>query len=970
MRRILALSVFVLFFIMLSSATALAGKNAGGALIVHTDDNVWYTHTGQYCGAQFSDPGTCENAVTRTDKDENTPAVIWLLAAFPDTANPAVSVVYFGIEHNLGEGSIVNHGYCGPAGSLEIPDAGWPDTGLGNSLAFGSPVQGDILFPFYWLAVYGTTGSYLGTAENPTGGYAAFVDNSDPPVEDQITRFGTVRWHAEGPNVCPGGDGGAGDQGGIDTPGELDGDGDREWERDCILVQLREDLPLPPREPARLLGVASFDTLSRAAGILSLRRVISLPDDLCGRYPISSHIIKLQFQSDSDEEDLAAQYAQLPEVVSAHPNYAFPVTFYDEWTNKQGYLGGSVVSCLDYDQPSWSCCPTCDIGVDEAWATLTRGNPNVKVAFVDSGADMQHPDLFNAYAFNPGEDVNGNDIPDLCPTEETGGGDINGVDDDQNGVIDDVMLGYAIVGDGLGQYHREWVHWHNMRSDDHGTKVAGLLGAVTGNNEGIASVAGGAHPIPGVRLIQFSIRTDMLSAAAEIEMFAYAAASGARVFSTSAALQTWGNVPAVVRELSSSMTFVAAVGNNGQEGFENGFAALPEVIAAGGYDCRTGGRWVVKGSKWVNGWKGSDYGPGLSVMGPTNDDHDYGYGNGYTRMVMASPLSVTPEEPQQPPAYDCVNNWSDAKACFGGTSAAAPIVSSIAALVWSYLYDHYEMPPFYPVRTILERTAEDIQCDSTLVSSGCDCSNPQPHCAVDLLGWDMYSGFGRIDAGRALTLPVAILQPLSLPHPGGAFRGETIHLSWGAMDINTENGDLVGDGAHFELDCLIPERPDNLWFTIDHAIDPATRSYDWVLPNDLPAGLVRRIRLTIADSGIPSNVNLEYSAERFWVGDPITSVDSTELGGAGIALWIAPNPTSGGVRIVYQLGTAAEARLSVFDVGGRRVKSLAHPRGVKGPFSSDWSGDDEHGRRVESGIYFIRLESGSETRIARLVRLN
>jgi len=185
---------------------AQAGKNAGGALIVHTNDEVTFTTTGDYCGVDFDDPGTCENALTRTDKDENTSAVIWFLAAFPDTANPAVTVIYFGIDHNLpqGQGYIPNWGYCGPAGSLEVPDGGWPDDpSAGNSLAFGSPVTGDTLFPFYWFAAYGFEGAYLGTAINPTGVYAAFVDDSVPGVQDGVTKFGTVRWYAVGANECP-----------------------------------------------------------------------------------------------------------------------------------------------------------------------------------------------------------------------------------------------------------------------------------------------------------------------------------------------------------------------------------------------------------------------------------------------------------------------------------------------------------------------------------------------------------------------------------------------------------------------------------------------------------------------------------------------------------------------------------------------------------------------------------------------
>ena len=72
-------------------------------------------------------------------------------------------------------------------------------------MAFGSPIVGDTFFPFYKLGVYGFDGAYLGTSINPTGGYAAFVDDSNPPVLDECHRFGQVRWYRPGWNECPGG---------------------------------------------------------------------------------------------------------------------------------------------------------------------------------------------------------------------------------------------------------------------------------------------------------------------------------------------------------------------------------------------------------------------------------------------------------------------------------------------------------------------------------------------------------------------------------------------------------------------------------------------------------------------------------------------------------------------------------------------------------------------------------------------
>ncbi len=191
----------IVFLTVMTAIPALAGRNAGGALIVHTNDAVAYTVTGDYCQTSFL-PASCEAAVTRTDKDEDTPAVIWLLAAFPDTSSPAVTAIQFGIEHNLpaNEGYFEHYAKCG---DLEMPDQGWPETGFGNLLSFGSAAKTELLFPFYWFAAYGFEGAYLGTRTYPSTDEAKFVGNENPPLEDRIFQFGIVRWYAQGANSCP-----------------------------------------------------------------------------------------------------------------------------------------------------------------------------------------------------------------------------------------------------------------------------------------------------------------------------------------------------------------------------------------------------------------------------------------------------------------------------------------------------------------------------------------------------------------------------------------------------------------------------------------------------------------------------------------------------------------------------------------------------------------------------------------------
>jgi len=198
--------LLMLGIMALICSPAMAGKNANGAMVVHTDDAHAWTFANM-CG-QFDiwyPDITCPDLGTQTDKDEATGALIWFLAAFPDAASPGVTVVYFGHDHNLPQYYQDNWGFCGPTGTLEVPDGGWPDAPAtaGNSVAFGSPIVGDHLFPFYYFNAYGFSGAYYCSAINPTGGYAAFVDDSNPPSQDECFRFGCVRWYEPGQNECP-----------------------------------------------------------------------------------------------------------------------------------------------------------------------------------------------------------------------------------------------------------------------------------------------------------------------------------------------------------------------------------------------------------------------------------------------------------------------------------------------------------------------------------------------------------------------------------------------------------------------------------------------------------------------------------------------------------------------------------------------------------------------------------------------
>ncbi|MBI5838041.1 MAG: VCBS repeat-containing protein [Candidatus Eisenbacteria bacterium] len=79
-----------------------------------------------------------------------------------------------------------------------------------------------------------------------------------------------------------------------------------------------------------------------------------------------------------------------------------------------------------------------------------------------------------------------------------------------------------------------------------------------------------------------------------------------------------------------------------------------------------------------------------------------------------------------------------------------------------------------------------------------------------------------------------------------------------------------------------------------------------------------------------------------------------------------PNPFRGTTAIRFQVpagakgAAAGRVRLTVHDVAGRVLRTLADGAKAPGTYSVDWDGSDQSGSRVASGVYFYRLTVGSE----------
>lgn len=80
-----------------------------------------------------------------------------------------------------------------------------------------------------------------------------------------------------------------------------------------------------------------------------------------------------------------------------------------------------------------------------------------------------------------------------------------------------------------------------------------------------------------------------------------------------------------------------------------------------------------------------------------------------------------------------------------------------------------------------------------------------------------------------------------------------------------------------------------------------------------------------------------------------------------------PNPFNPETRVAFGVGSAGWVNLTVFDVLGRKVRTLVNGRVAAGRHAVRWNGRDDAGRPVAGGLYLYRLQTGERVLTRKMV---
>jgi len=558
------------------------------------------------------------------------------------------------------------------------------------------------------------------------------------------------------------------------------------------------------------------------------------------------------------------------------------------------------------------------INAPAVWAEGDSG-AGVLVANIDTGTDWDHPDLVNNIWNNLGEDFDG----DGHTLEWNGSswvfdpGDINGVDDDTNGKIDD-FIGWDYSGNDNDPYNP---------SSTHGTHTSGIV-----CGDGTNGTQTGVAPKAKIMILRPSGESQILLA------MQYAVDNGADVITSSLSLKWDDHQPnyAAFRQTTDVELAAGVVHTNStsNDGNNLGGAPIPYNISTPG-NCPPswlhpdqtliGGLSSVIGVGNVDAFSdfivsSSPYGPAAweDILAnhpsyPHNNPPEYW---DYPFETQPSAIGLLKPDVTAPGNSTVSTTNGGGYSGFSGTSGATPHVAGVVALMLSI------NPGLTPsdVSRIIQTTS---------VEKGAP-------------GKDNRYGAGRIDAYEAYLQALAEI-PVELVSFSASVSENNVLLNWSTA---TETNNLG-----FEVQRSSGTEFKKIGFVAGYGTTVKEQSYTYQDEKTNAASYLYRLKQVDYDGTSEYSNTIEVEVTK-----PIEYALSQNY----------PNPFNPTTRISYSIPEDGSVKLKLYDILGNEVALLVDEVQIAGKYGIDFSVQSVTGG-LSSGVYYYTLTSGSFISTKKLI---
>jgi serine protease len=308
-------------------------------------------------------------------------------------------------------------------------------------------------------------------------------------------------------------------------------------------------------------------------------------------------IYEVKYEANMKIEDAINELLKQPEVLYAEPSYIYPLSYIPSDPDTSGDKNYYLRIIQAY----------------EAW-NVTKGDTSVVIAIVDSGTDIDHPDLRDNFHRNYADPV-------------------NGIDDDGDGYVDN-FIGWDLAGADYNVVSGDNDPDIKGGNNDHGSHVSGDAAATTDNGIGVSGAGFKSRLMPVKCAADNDTRAPggMGYILTGYEGIVYAADHGAAIINCS-----WGGEGggAAGQEVIDYATMkgalvVAAAGNSSSESphYPSAYEGVLSVVSTTNADRKSGF---------------SNYGYSVDICAPGSDIYSTVYNNSYTYMSgtsMASPVAA------------------------------------------------------------------------------------------------------------------------------------------------------------------------------------------------------------------------------------------------------------------------------------------------------------------------------------------